>query len=179
MITLYLDMDGVIANFDKAYKSLRTYAPDGKRFRSAVMDYQIFEDLEMMPNAMVLLRHVSLLSGVHIEMLTSLGTFESAQGAEAKRQKLLWLKKHNITYKANFVRSKGEKAKYATSTSILIDDSEGCITPFEQATGQAILYEDSKVREALASLDNIILQLRALDAVRMVTYEYLLSKQES
>jgi hypothetical protein len=178
MITLYLDMDGVVANFDKAYKSLRTGAPDSsKRFRSSVMDYKIFEDLEMMPNAMILLRHVSILSGVHIEMLTSLGTFESVQGAEAKRQKLLWLRKHNISYKANFVRSKGEKAKYATPSSILIDDSEGCITPFEQATGQGILYEDSKVREALSSLDSIILQLRAIDALKSShSNEYFLSK---
>ena len=83
MITLYLDMDGVVANFDKAYKSLRTHATDGKRFRSAVMDYQIFEDLEPMPNAQMLLRHVTMLRDVRVEMLTSKGTYDTVQGTEA------------------------------------------------------------------------------------------------
>ena len=166
MITLYLDMDGVVANFDKAYKSLRTHATDGKRFRSAVMDYQIFEDLEPMPNAQMLLRHVTMLRDVRVEMLTSKGTYDTVQGAEAERQKHVWLKKHGIPYKANFVRSKEEKAKYATPSTILIDDSIGCITPFTVAGGHGILHSDSSMRETLLILDNLLLQIRALQALR-------------
>ena len=167
MITLYLDMDGVVADFHKEFlKHCSAHEFDRKKFRSAVMDYQIFEDLDPMPNANILLGHVSRLRGVHIEMLTSMGTYDPVQGEEAKRQKLVWLKKHNIPYKANFVRSKIEKAKYATPKSILVDDSIGCVQPFTQAGGHGILHLDSAVNETLMTIDNIILQTRALDALR-------------
>jgi hypothetical protein len=166
MITLYLDMDGVVANFDKAYRAYDPMKEDRKKFRSAVMDYKIFEDLEPMPNAQMLLRHVTMLRDVKIEMLTSKGTYDMAQGAEAQRQKHIWLKKHGIPYKANFVRSKEEKAQYATPMSILIDDSIGCIKPFNVAGGHGILHSDSSMRETLLLLDNIILQIRALQALR-------------
>jgi hypothetical protein len=104
-------MDGVLCNFDKAYRSLRTHATDGKRFRAAVMDYHIFEDLEFMPDTQELLTYVSKLDGINIEILTSMGTYDAQQGNEAKYQKMNWLNKHNIPYKANFVRAKEEKAK--------------------------------------------------------------------
>ena len=159
-------MDGVVANFDKAYRAYDPMKEDRKKFRSAVMDYKIFEDLEPMPNAQMLLRHVTMLRDVKIEMLTSKGTYDIAQGAEAQRQKHIWLKKHGIPYKANFVRSKEEKAQYATPMSILIDDSIGCIKPFNVAGGHGILHSDSSMRETLLLLDNIILQIRALQALR-------------
>jgi hypothetical protein len=164
MIKLYLDMDGVIANFHKAY---RVYDPgfDRKKFRQAVMDYKIFEDLEPMPNAMVLLSFVEILD-VDIEILTSMGTFDTVQGAEAKRQKLVWLAKHNITYPANFVRTKIEKAQYATPFSILIDDSIGCITPFNEAFGHGILYDDAAQKEALLQLSGVVDSLYAMNALR-------------
>lgn len=164
MITLYLDMDGVLCNFNKAYSSLRTYAADGKRFRAAVMDFHIFEDLEFMPDAQVLLDHVSKLRDINVEILTSLGTFDVEQGNAAKKQKTVWLNKHNIVYKPNFVRSKQEKAEYATPTSILIDDSIGCITPFNIAGGHGILHVSAS--ETISVLDSIIINIRAIGALR-------------
>ena len=112
MITLYLDMDGVLCNFDKAYRSLRTYASDGDRFRSAVLEHRIFETLEHMPDTHELLDYVSTLGGINIEILTSMGTFDVERGHAAKTQKQIWLDTHNIPYKANFVRSKEEKSIY-------------------------------------------------------------------
>lgn len=166
MIKIYLDMDGVVANFDKAYRVYDPHKEDRKKFRSSVMEGKIFEDLEQMPNAQQLLRHVAMLRDVEIEMLTSMGTFNEEQGEEAKRQKLLWLKKHKIPYKANFVRSKEEKAKYATDKSILIDDSIGCITPFVEAGGHGILHNDLTIKETLFKIDRILESLKN---------EYLLS----
>ena len=143
MITLYLDMDGVLCNFNKAYAVLDPNREDRKKFRDAVMIYKIFENLEFMPDTQELLNHVCKLNGVTIQILTSMGTHDPIQGNEAKRQKQLWLDKYNIPYKANFVRNKQEKAQYATPKSILIDDSVGCVAPFNTAGGHGILHKHS------------------------------------
>jgi len=162
MITLYLDMDGVLCDFQKAYKALRTGAPDNKkRFRSAVVDHKIFETLDFMPDTQELLNHVSKLTNIKVEILTSMGTHEPFQANSTKTQKLHWLHKHNIPYKPNFVHSKEEKAKYATPTSILIDDSPGCIGPFERKGGHGILHTSSAT--TIPILDSTILQILSLE----------------
>lgn len=164
MITLYLDMDGVLCNFDKAYREFDPQKEDRKKFRSAVLDYHIFEDLEFMHDAQELLNHVSRLNQINIEILTSMGTFDENQGSAAKYQKIKWLNSKNIPYRANFVRSKEEKAQYAKPQSILIDDSIGCITPFSAKGGHGILHKSSK--ESIGILNSTILQIRAIAALR-------------
>lgn len=163
-ITLYLDMDGVLADFNKKFQAIQSHLPDHQKFRDAVMMHKIFEDLDFMPDTQELLNHVSRLHGVHVEILTSMGTFDPFRGQEAKRQKQYWLNKHNIPYKANFVRTKTEKAQYATPKSILIDDSVGCISPFIRAGGHGILHVNASDSNSL--LDSTILQIRALEALR-------------
>jgi hypothetical protein len=158
-------MDGVLCNFDKAYRSLRTHATDGKRFRAAVMDYKIFEDLEFMPDTQELLNYVTKLDSIQIEILTSMGTFETDQGNEAKMQKQKWLDKWNIPYKANFVRSKEEKAKFAHDRAILVDDSPGCINPFAAKGGHGILH--TKSSDTIQQIHDTIRGVRGLDALRI------------
>jgi hypothetical protein len=164
MITLYLDMDGVLCNFDKAYRTYDPQKADRKRFRQAVMEYHIFEDLEFMPDTQELLNYVSKLDGITIEILTSLGTYEADQGNAAKSQKLHWLNKNNIPYKANFVRSKQEKANYAHPQAILVDDSIGCINPFNIANGYGILH--TKSSDTIQQIHDTIRIIRGLHALR-------------
>jgi 5'(3')-deoxyribonucleotidase len=158
MITLYLDMDGVLADFNKEYTKFDPQKEDRKKFRDSVMTHKIFEKLDFMPDTQELLNHVSKLQNVRIEILTSMGTHEPNQANEAKSQKLKWLNAKNLPYKANFVHNKEEKAKYATPTSILIDDSSGCIGPFIAAGGHGILHSHSS--ETIRILDSTILQIR-------------------
>jgi hypothetical protein len=157
MITLYLDMDGVLADFNKEYTKLDPKKEDRKKFRWSVMEHKIFEKLDFMPDTQELLNHVSKLVTVNIEILTSMGTHEPAQANEAKSQKLRWLESKNIPYKANFVHSKEEKAKYATPTSILVDDSAGCVAPFIAAGGHGILHTNSS--ETIRILDSTFRQI--------------------
>jgi 5'(3')-deoxyribonucleotidase len=155
MITLYLDMDGVLADFNKEYAKYDPERTDRKRFRQAVMEHNIFEKLDFMPDAIELLNHVSKLKNVDIQILTSMGTHEPVQANQAALQKTKWLKERNIPYKANFVNNKAQKANYATPTSILIDDSVGCISPFIAAGGHGILHVNSS--ESISILDSTIL----------------------
>ena len=164
MITLYLDMDGVLADFNKEYTKFDPQKEDRKKFRSAVLDHKIFEKLDFMPDAQELLNHVSKLHGVNIEILTSMGTHDPFQGDSAKTQKIKWLNEKNIPYKVNFTRNKEEKANYATPTSILIDDSSGCIGPFIAAGGYGILHSHSS--ETIRILDSTILQIHSLAILR-------------
>ena len=159
MITLYLDMDGVLADFNKEYTKYDPNKEDRKKFRSSVLDHRIFEKLDFMPDTQELLNHVSKLRGINVEILTSMGTHDPFQAQEAKHQKLKWLNDHNIPYRANFVHSKQEKAQYATPTSILIDDSVGCISPFIEAGGHGILHVNAP--ESIRLLDSTLLHIRA------------------
>jgi 5'(3')-deoxyribonucleotidase len=154
MITLYLDMDGVLADFGKEYVKYDPDRSDRKRFRQAVMEHNIFEKLDFMPDAIELLNHVSKLKNVDIQILTSMGTHEPVQASQAALQKTKWLKERNIPYKANFVNNKAQKANYATPTSILIDDSVGCISPFIAAGGHGILHVNSS--ESISNLSVIL-----------------------
>ncbi len=161
-ITLYLDMDGVLADFHKEYVKHDPDKSDRKRFRTAVIEDRIFEKLDFMPDTQELLNHVSKLRGVNVEILTSMGTHDPFQANCAREQKLKWLDAKNIPYRANFVHNKQEKAKYATARSILIDDSAGCISPFNEAGGHGILHTNAS--NTIRILDSILLQLRSLDA---------------
>ena len=164
MITLYLDMDGVLCNFDKAYRKLDPEKADRKKFREAVFTYKIFEDLEFMPDTTELLNYVSKLEDINIEILTSMGTYDAIQGNEAKYQKMHWLNKNNIPYKANFVRAKQEKANFAHDRAILVDDSIGCITPFNAKNGHGILH--TKSSDSIQQIHDTIRGINGLHALK-------------
>ena len=164
MITLYLDMDGVLCNFDKAYRKLDPEKVDRKKFREAVFTYKIFEDLEFMPDTTELMNYVSKLEGITIEILTSMGTYDAIQGNHARSQKLHWLNKYNIPYKANFVRAKQEKANFAHDRAILVDDSIGCITPFNAKGGHGILH--TKSSDTIQQIHDTIRGIRGLNALK-------------
>jgi hypothetical protein len=157
----------VLANFDKAYRTFDPAKNDRKKFRSSVMDGKIFEDLEMMPNAMALLQFVESYKSINIEILTSMGTYDQEQGAEAARQKQVWLDKHMIPYKANFSRDKVGKSLYAHQFAILVDDSHGCIEPFNSKGGRGILHLDSAHKETLFKLDETIEELKNIGALAL------------
>jgi len=161
-VKLYLDMDGVLCNFDKAYRMFDPAKADRKKFRQSVMEHKIFENLEMMEDASILLTQANkindMFSHIDVQILTSMGTHDEEQGKEASRQKTVWLEKNNISFKPNFVRSKLEKSLYAHEHAILIDDSIGCIEPFREKGGIAIHHTDAltSIHRLNHSLANIM-----------------------
>lgn len=166
MITIYLDMDGVVCNFEEKFTPLKPPGVkyDKEIFAKAVMEDKIFETLNWMPNGKRLITHVRSIPGVKVEMLTSVGTHRTEQGAEAARQKTVWLKRHGIDYHPNFVKMFSEKKKYANPMTILIDDRPDCALPFTEAGGHGILHDDKHMDRTLSQLDSIVLQLKAIHA---------------
>ena len=157
-ITLYLDMDGVICNFEKAYRAMwHEFTYDRERFREAVVHRRIFETLEWMPNGEAFIdeiKRVAYAYNLNVEMLTSTGSHRTEMKTAAIEQKTRWLCERGIPWKANFVCAKPEKAQYAVlGKTILIDDMAGCTEPFIEKGGMAFLHKDNDFRSTIDRLD--------------------------
>lgn len=145
---IYVDMDGVLADFTKGIDKLmpgdydhNKYQTDGK-YRSkmwkAVKDYskeggRLWAELELMPDAKQLWNYVKKHNP---EILTASGNPKFG----APEQKKEWVPKKLGNVKTNIVEHSSDKAQYATPDSILIDDQPKSIGPWIAAGGIGILH---------------------------------------
>lgn len=142
---IYLDMDGVIADFSTRYRQV--FGVDIKKSKDKKFDTNFtqfiadnnFATLDMMPRSGYLISYLASLS-VPTEILSS--TASEKRHVEISRQKSVWLATHGIRFKENFVPGKHLKYKFATPNSILIDDTESNINDWKQAGGIGILHKD-------------------------------------
>jgi hypothetical protein len=155
---IYLDMDGVIADFAKRYKELFHITPEqadrtrnfGPHFNTFIENKQ-FANLELMPDARMLLDHLNTLD-IPVEILSSTAKQESH--ADISDQKRVWLISHGINYPRNFVPGKSLKYTFATPESIIIDDTFSVIIDWVEARGTAIHHTDAA--STIASLDALL-----------------------
>lgn len=145
--TIFVDMDGVLANFDKRFKDKFGKAPTETRsnkdfgfyFTRFIEDGE-FSNLEPMTDARLLLDWLDK-TKINKEILSS--TARPERHGLIAPQKQLWLIKHKIYYKANFVPGKSLKYKFATKNSIIIDDTNSVIDDWNKAGGIGILHKDT------------------------------------
>lgn len=146
---IYLDMDGVLADFNSRYTRLfgknTKDARDAKEFNpnwDTFVQTQQFETLDWFPGAHQLLSYIHTLpKNIKIEILSSSGGKKYHD--EVKQQKLVWLKKQGIHYPANVVSGRRNKAAFATPDSVLIDDTPEVLEFFLQAGGKGILHKNA------------------------------------
>jgi phosphoglycolate phosphatase-like HAD superfamily hydrolase len=151
---IYLDMDGVICDFDKRYEELYGYNPhkvkDKNRWKENFDDFiktRQFATLDLMPGAMTLL-HGLAMSGVPVEILSSSAREDVAK--EISEQKEEWLKKYHIDFPRNFPPGKRYKYKYAAPSYLIIDDTLSVIEDWKEAGGPAIHFKN--VKDTMAML---------------------------
>jgi hypothetical protein len=144
---IYLDMDGVIADFNKRYKALYKMEPkeaeDKKEFYKFFDEFiatKQFATLDLMPDATMLLNYLSKLN-IPTEILSS--TASEKRDADIRAQKLMWLQTNNIGFKVNLVPGKRLKKDFSNANSILIDDTPVNIDQWRREGGVGILHTDA------------------------------------
>lgn len=144
---IFVDMDGVIANFDKGYMREFGISPKETRNRKEFngyfdkfIDNKGFQNLEPMSDMKILIDFLNTLP-ISKEILSS--TAREEYYDELSSQKSFWLDVQGINYKANFVPGKKHKYKWATPNSIIIDDTESVIDDWVNAGGIGILHKDA------------------------------------
>ncbi len=151
---IYLDMDGVIANFEKRYKELFHQDPEVdrkthfKKYFDEFIHGKNFATLEMMPGAMDLINFLRK-APVPTNILSSTANEENYD--EIAKQKMVWLQTHGITFTPLFVPGKHLKYKYAKPDTLIIDDTQSVIDDWRAAGGHAIWHKD--VPSTLAMLN--------------------------
>lgn len=145
---IFLDMDGVIANFSKRYKELYKILPEEARTHKEFHGYfdefianGEFANLELMPDAMELVQY--LRNADPPTVILSSTANEKHYDAISK-QKVEWLKKHDIDFQRKFVPGKAHKWKSARPDTIIIDDTESVINDWRKAGGVAIWHKNTE-----------------------------------
>lgn len=144
MYRIAFDSDGVIADFDTlVYEILGQRhiheVPKGTMWREIERyDREVapfFESLEIMPGAVEMLEFAR----EHFDevfILTASG-YTPADGAEQKRR---WYARHFPDIRVEVVPKSPDKARFATPTTVLIDDRTKSIDPWVAAGGIGILH---------------------------------------
>ena len=144
---IYLDMDGVIADFDRRYKARYKMLPReaeehkefDKFFTQFIKDGE-FATLDLMPDAMELIRFLRGLK-IPTEILSS--SSSEKRDPDIRPQKLEWLKKNNIEFPAIIVPGKRHKKEYSNKNTLLIDDTPANIDQWRREGGIGILHTDA------------------------------------
>lgn len=147
---IYVDMDGVIADFDQLANMLtqRLYGKPVKDLPKRNMWHAIslfqqrgnrfWESLPPMQHCERLMDFIHN-SGIDYGILSAVGN----KGFNANPQKMVWLAKTfpNVPT-IRLVQSSSDKAKYAGPGIVLIDDRRKSIDPWIEAGGIGILHKD-------------------------------------
>jgi hypothetical protein len=143
---IYVDMDGVLCDFEKRYKELYGAITDANRrttFKPNFTDFiesGQFATLDPMDDFATLKYFLDSVK-VPKEILSSTAYEETYD--TISKQKLEWLNKYGITWKPNFVPGKRHKYKYATPDSLIIDDTLSVIEDWRKAGGIALWHNNA------------------------------------
>lgn len=143
---IYIDTDGVIADFDKGVidylmVSTKTMQEDHPNFVNAlcaITKFGFFRELPPMDDADVLMAG---LSDFQRKILTCHGSHRNKKAVAY--QKHQWIDTHFPGHEVISVDSGLHKAWWASEKAVLIDDRKKNVDAFRDAGGRAILHENA------------------------------------
>lgn len=161
---IYCDMDGVLVDFVTGYEKFMG-KPTGQIYKTpeerkqfwddfnntveqrGMKEHQYWAGLPPLKNGLLLWKKIKKFDPIILSA-------PSYNVAESKKGKLIWVKKYlgNPPTIINY-----QKQKWATPTSILIDDRKDFITKWEAAGGIGILHKDNNIGNTLKKLNQYIL----------------------
>ena len=151
MKTIFVDMDGVLCDFDKRYaeffgvttrevrhnKSRKEY----RRLWNDFIDRDGFATLDLYPGATQLIEWLNRQKAEKC-ILSSSGGMERHNDVVA--QKIKWLCSHGITWPTAIVPGRKFKAGFAGIDNALIDDHPENVEQFTKSGGFGILHESDR-----------------------------------
>jgi hypothetical protein len=163
MHTIFLDMDGPLANLHPLYFELTgNFDFNQDDFNRVVFEHKIFEIVKPTYEFRIFKEYIKKYKNVvNFGILGSLGTNgkNPERQKEILRQKNSWLTKQEIMYydvPRHFVSNKKYKAKYANATSHLIDDTLVNVTDFIAAGGGANHHTPETWQSSFDYMDKVI-----------------------
>lgn len=164
IITLYLDMDGVLADFELQFEQLTNETPsvfERKKGTKAMWSeifkegFSFWSEMQPMSDFHILREYLMQLKKnpkIKIEILTStskeqIGINFPENAKEyvdnIEKGKSLWVNKYLTGIKINYAVSGTDKARWATKSSILLDDLYKNVEQFIAAGGEGIVYRNA------------------------------------
>lgn len=142
---IYVDMDGVLTDWEDQFKRYSGGIPVNvyDNLYGKDKQYQLvnqnsptyYANMRWMKDGKLLYNFIKEFP--HVEILSH------APDKKAYIGKMQWLKNNQVPFKANLVPHREDKAKFANSDSIIIDDREDVVNDFRKTGGKAILHKDS------------------------------------
>lgn len=166
MVTVMLDLDGVMVDLDKFIHEIfnRDYKDSVKDIGADVLWGKLgeiphmFLNLDPMPNYKTLYNYLKSLEKanvIHLEILTSL-PYSTNKLVTARQDKIDWVKQYlDKDIVVNTVVGGAKKAKFVkTPTDILIDDMQKNIDAWNAAGARGILFVNNS--DTIAQLDRLL-----------------------
>lgn len=161
---IFIDMDGVLADFDGAFKSAYGELPpkhmepkNKENVRKDMVRNAFFMTMPYFPLLEILVKNKDKLKQFGICILSATGGTKSS---EIKDQKLFWLNSAAhavdptlpidsvpfVEYfdQLLFTKHSEDKGAYATPNAILVDDRDKCLIPFAKNGGAIMKFTNSK-----------------------------------
>lgn len=151
MRTVFVDMDGVLCDFNKKYVELFERTPKEVRmdrerkmystYWHDFVDKSQFAYLDWHEGGQELVQFLNSLSKVQLCVLSSAGGFDRQR--EVLEQKVRWLRMHDIKWPAVIVPGRRYKSGFADSNSFMIDDTPDVVTGFIDSGGHGIIHTNA------------------------------------
>jgi hypothetical protein len=139
-------MDGVIADLNGYYRERYNTIPRNDkefptRWKDEIYNHKMFANLPVLEEGKGLIEFLMYCK----TPVTILSCATNEDYEEVSQQKTEWLKKNGMgQWPRIYVKRKPEKAVMANKQALLIDDSEACIEPFQEAGGNVIQFFNSE-----------------------------------